>query len=231
MKPLKFFIIVSLLASNVVFGQTDSTAKKKKITEREFGMNVYAMEIRAGDFYTRYKTTFGGSVFNGLYYKAYYGKNVMRYSINYFRGKQKDNLLSKKRTVEYPFSIFQLSVGYQRMFTNGKFAPYVFGDVSMAYYKDVLLYSGGTYPWYDDYRFPYPYYQKEKARTGLMYSVSTGAGARIKLGKYMMVNVETAVQFYFSREPSDSQFGSAKAKRNIIGINGKPLTLGLAVLF
>lgn len=220
MNPLKFFIIVLLLAGHFVFGQTDSTTKKKKITEREFGMNVYAMEIRAGDFYTGYKTTFGNSVFNGLYYKTYRGKNVMRYSLNYFRGKQKNDFFRRGGWSEYSYSVLQLSAGYQRMFTSGKFAPYAFGDLSVGVCRDVMR-NYGYYPNYVvDYYYPY-----NSIRNRFMSDISAGIGLRIKFNKHVLMNIETAARFYYQYQQINS--GGA----NIFGIDGKPLTLGLGFIF
>src|SRR3954469_19216493 len=86
MKPI-FLLTVALicLMAKALPAQTDSLAHGTKSRQHELGMNLYVLSVQAGDFYSQYQRRVNNYVFNGIYYKYYYGKNALRGSFNYFQ--------------------------------------------------------------------------------------------------------------------------------------------------
>lgn len=223
MKKIRYSVMCLLLLGGCIQAQSDSIAKKKSRTY-EFGSNVYAMFIHGGDFYSHYKSTVENSGFNGLYFKLYNGKNAMRYSVDFFRSNGNASFfpLRKLHLSAYRASTsFQLSGGYQRMLGTRRFAPYVAADVFGEYYSDREENYG---VWYLLASSIAPnYYSYRRGWAGGAY---TGLGLRVACGNHITFNLESGLQFFCSREKSYDN-----RPYNSVGINGRPLTLTMGVLF
>ena len=216
---------LTFLLSSHFSAQTDSSSTKKaKNGGYELGMNLYTLGVNGGDFYSGYKHKLDNFVFNGLYLKIYFHKNVWRFSGNYFqklinlqdRTDSKDpSLLSSKS--------LQLTMGYQRMLGKGKhrITPYLSMDLAYDLKKELRMLDT-PFSLYDDYIG-----NVNSFTTTSLFSLSPGVGLRISLGKNLTLNLESNVQFFYGLERSNYQPETNK----MVGLTIHPLQCGLGFQF
>ncbi|MEO6305092.1 MAG: hypothetical protein ABIP51_18180 [Bacteroidia bacterium] len=188
---LFLFCAISLFTTKYT-AQTDSSKTKK--WARELGLNIYGLSINGGDYYTNYKTTANNYACSGLNVKFYNKRNVIRTSFDYLQQiivnsrffNLQNNLISSKG--------IQLSVGYQRMLSKKSTSLFVFTDISYKHANELRNIPSSYASW--DY-----YYRNQLTLvTSSVYSVSQGIGIRIKLRKNLLLTLESATQFYYSKE-------------------------------
>jgi hypothetical protein len=182
-----FFLLISIPAFS--FAQQAETPVHKN----ELGLNLFSIT----DF-QRYRGVVDKpevhadfNYFSGIYYKRYYGKNVLRASFNY---SQKS--IQSGSGFEMPFYYYysvaavqknlDISIGYERIFGTKKLQPYVFGDVVYNYmnYSGQQIYTGCFGPIEVD-RF-----SEEVAQ----YGISAGAGLRYNISPNIHLSYEFAAQ-------------------------------------
>ncbi len=232
MKPFTLLAFVCTLGTaclNDAVAQTDSSkapAATKKWS-REIGINVYSSTIRGGNFYSDYKPLYDHYAASGLSLKFFHGKSAIRSSVDYFQ----KIILNRVRAVherDISFKTLQVAAGYQRYFGNKRAMPYVFTDLSYSYGKELT-----RTPNYDalyDTFLPYPGYiygYNMATVTSHVWSASPGIGLRLRLGKNIILNFETAAEFFYMKE-----FGSYNYKSlRTTGINLKPLKCSFGFTF
>lgn len=229
-KQLYFFAL--LLCSLSVFSQKDSIAAKPNNTSNtvrfELGTFVYGLTLRPGDFATRYKMVWDHQVFSGVYCKRYYNKNAIRSSIEYSRRSVYfgDRSYSRFSSNRGELASLELKIGYQRMLSNRRVAPYIFADAEYSYFRS--LYYPTYYPYYSSYLIaPDYYYYQNYSLSGSFFSVSPGFGMRITLLPHIFVNAEASAQFFISKERGAYAYDTFSS----IGINVKPLKLSIGYAF
>jgi hypothetical protein len=221
-KAVQFYFLLVLMPVRL-FCQADSQAVKNGVSAKhELGMNLYAFSVRPGDFYSQYRNRIDNYLFNGLYYKRYYGRSAMRYSINYFQ--RLINFGNSFNGTYFPSRTFQAAIGYQRLLGKSlKTVPYVFADISYSSLSEV---RGGesyyNYPYYLSSSLAYyPYYDTYAVQT-FQGAVSPGIGLRIHLGKNVALTMETALQFFYQVE--NHSYRS-------IGVSARPFQCQIGFMF
>lgn len=218
MKTLRLLTLVCALGAGwQIQAQTDSskTITPAKKWQREIGLNVYSMNIRSGDFYSNYKTIYDHYAASGISLKFFHNKSAIRSSVDYLQ----------KIVVDAPrfindraisFKTLQFSAGYQRHFSNKKIMPYVFTDLSCSFGRELSQ----RYHNEPIYFLPYYPYNKNpvtiKTRT---FSAIPGIGLRLRLGKNIILNLETAAEFFYQKEFGADSYGV----HELTGINLKPM--------
>lgn len=186
---------------------------------REIGLTIYSSTIRGGNFYSDYKPLYDHYAASGLSLKFFHGKSAIRSSVDYFQ----KIILNKVRSVherDLSFKTLQVATGYQRYFGNKRLMPYVFTDLAYSYGKELThtpYYDG---PYYDT-NLPYPGYYGYKLTTitSHAWSAIPGIGLRLRFGKSIILNIETAAEFFYMKETSTYNYKYGRTS----GVNLKPL--------
>lgn len=231
MKPFTLLALVCTLGTACrMQAQADSSKalSVKKKWSHEIGLNVYSSTIRGGNFYSDYKTLYDHYAASGLSLKFFHGKSAIRTSADYFQ----KIILNRARAIhdrDISFKTLQVAAGYQRYFGNKKVMPYVFTDLSYSYGKELTRapYYGPLY--YDTY-LPYPGYiygSNLITVTSHAWSASPGIGLRLRMRKNIILNVETAAEFFYMKEFGTYNYRSLRTT----GINLKPLKCSFAFTF
>lgn len=229
MKPFTLLALVCTLGTACQMqAQADSSKALpgKKKWSREIGINVYSSTIRGGNFYSDYKPLYDHYAASGLSLKFFHGKSAIRSSVDYFQ----KIILNRVRAVherDISFKTLQVATGYQRYFGNKRAMPYVFTDVSYGYGKELT-----RTPNYDalyDTFLPYPGYYGYNMTTitSHVFSASPGIGLRLRLGKNMILNFETAAEFFYMKEFGTYNYRSLRTT----GVNLKPLKCSFGFTF
>ncbi len=219
MNPLKLLAILLFLTANgIITAQTNADGRQKKY---ELGMSLYSLVIRGGDYYSGYKNRVDNYVLSGIYFRKYYGRRVMRLSLDYQQkiGNNRpgwlgyDNGFISQR-------LLQCKAGYQYFFNSRSTGFYVSAD---------LAYSYSSEQWAYPLDYPLNYLSSYAPRAGGTADIRTSAfsclpavGLRIHLGKNVMLNLESAAQFFYAIENKSNK---------MIGINARPLNCSLGFRF
>lgn len=225
MKPFTLLIAAcafGLAMQAQVLPDASNPVSPTKKWSRELGLNVYSFAVRGGNFYTNYKTVYDHYAASGLSLKFFHGKSAIRTSADYFQKITIERARFSNESIS--FKSLQFSGGYQRYFGNKKVMPYVFTDLSYSYGKELMR-------GYNDGPLYFPYYRYEynlsTVRTSA-FSASPGIGLRLKLRKNMILNLETAAEFFYMKQFGTYTFGTAN---EITGINLKPLKCSFGFTF
>jgi hypothetical protein len=235
MKPFTQFMLICALGIawqtqaqaqglNDSAGQADSskTFIRTKKWSHEIGINVYSFAIRGGNFYSNYKTLNDHYAVSGLYLKWFHGKSAIRTSVDYFQ----KIIIDRPRAIhdkDVSFKTIQITAGYQRHFGNKNVMPYIFTDLAYSNAKELVQ----TY-FYDPLYLPYyPYQQNLITVKTSAVSASPGIGLRLRLKKNMILNLETAAEFFYMKQFDTDQNDA----RNITGFNVKPLRCSFGFIF
>jgi hypothetical protein len=199
MKHCLSILFLMVISPSLVEAQVDSLAAQsngaQNVIRREWGMNTYAFNLRPGDFYSGYKIVQDHYLFNGIYYKRYWGNNSMRYGVGFYQKIINDGTFFHTNSSRFIRSRFlQLSVGYQRMFSSRKVSPYFFSDVALQSVKELISGRSNTGTW--DYILPY--YGNSIMRKELGAGVSAGLGIRVRIKKSLVLNIESGTLFYYA---------------------------------
>lgn len=229
MKPLSLLVLVCTLGTACQMqAQTDSskTLKHTKKWSHEIGLNVYSSTMRGGNFYSDYKPLYDHYAASGLSLKFFHGKSAIRTSADYFQ----KIILNRVRAVherDISFKTLQVAAGYQRYFGNKKLMPYVFTDLSYSYGRELTRVPNYDALYYTIY-LPYPGYGYNMTTlTSHAFSASPGMGLRLRLRKNIILNFETAAEFFYMKEFSTYNYKSL----HTTGINLKPLKCSFAFTF
>jgi hypothetical protein len=224
-------LILTLLVSSL-YSQKDSLATSppdvKSKPQFEIGINLYGLFIRPGDYFSHYQKVWDSQVFSGIYVKRYTGKNAIRASVEYSRrnvyfGKQP---LSHNGVGKGQLASLELKLGFQRLLSSKKIAPYVFTDLEYTHFFRVSLLSPNYY--LSSLSVPYYYdYNRYYTLAGAFVSISPGIGMRWTLTKNLLLNIESSAQFFLSREMGVRNHEPV----NSIGLNVKPIKLSLGFKF
>lgn len=225
MKTLYAFTLALALCLSVdrLQAQQDSISKTSGTTKKwryEFGLNVYTLNMRAGDYYSQYKRVFDNYAASGLYVKYYHGKSAIRSSVDYLQKMIFEGYRVKDKNIS--FKTLQLAVGYQRHFGNKKVMPYVFTDLAFSRSRELQVYPYG--PLYLPMQY---YYTGPVSIRSTSYSAIPGLGLRINIRKHIILNFETAVEFFYMKAGDSYQVRSYK----MYGINAKPFKCSFGFLF
>lgn len=223
MKPFTLlFLGCALGIACQVKAQADSSTAPAHLKKwsRETGLTIYSSTIRGGSFYSDYNALYDHYAASGLSLKFFHRKSAIRSSVDYFQ----KIILNKVRATherDISFKTLQVAAGYQRYFGTKRLMPYVFTDLSYSFGKELLRapYHNALY---DDTYLPYPGYTYGYNLTTLTshaWSASPGIGLRLKLGKSMILNLETAAEFFYMKEFGTDNYRSLRTT----GINLKPL--------
>jgi hypothetical protein len=240
MKPFTLLALVCTLGTacqmqaqsqlNDSVGQSDSSkapAAMKKWS-REIGLNVYSSSVRGGNFYSDYKPLYDHYAASGLSLKFFHGKSAIRSSVDYFQ----KIILNSIRAVherDISFKTLQVAAGYQRYFGNKRVMPYVFTDLSYSYGKELTRVPYYNELYYDTF-LPYPGYiygYNMTTVTSHVWSASPGIGLRLRLGKNIILNFETAAEFFYMKDYETYNYKSHRTT----GINLKPLKCSFGFTF
>ncbi len=200
----------------------------KKTWSREPGINLYSSTVRGGSFYSDYKPVYDHYAASGLSLKFFHGKSAIRSSVDYFQ----KIILNRVRAVherDISFKTLQFAAGYQRHFGNKRAMPYVFTDLSYSYGKE-LTHTPYYGPLYYDTNLPYPGYiygYNMTTVTSHKWSASPGIGLRLRFGKNLILNVETAAEFFYMKEFGTYNYRSVRTT----GIHLKPLKCSFGFTF
>ena len=214
MKKLLFYLLLAILPSGI-FCQPEPQAAPK----HELGMNLYALTIRPGDFYSQYKNRIDNYLLNGLYYKLYFGRSALRCSFNYLR--RFNNASVRYGGNVYSSRTFQAAMGYQYALNKGsKTVPYVFADASFSLLNELRSRDGY-------YALPYHMsssiaYYPNYYTSCYQGAVSPGIGLRLHLGKNVMLTLETALQLFYEVEGHSYRS---------IGVSARPFQCQLGFMF
>lgn len=231
MKPFTLLFLVCAIGI-ACRGQAQADSSKAaahtKKWSREIGLNIYSSTIRSGNFYSDYKPVYDHYAASGLSLKFFHRKSAIRTSVDYFQ----KIILNRVRAVhkrDISFKTLPVAAGYQRYFGNKRLMPYVFTDLSYSYGKELT--SGPYYgPLYYDTYLPYPGYiygYNLTTITSHVFSASPGIGLRLRLGKNMILNLETAAEFFYMKEFGTYNYRSLRTT----GINLKPLKCSFGFTF
>lgn len=216
MKQLQTLLLAALLCcAGFATAQTDSSQahhKRKKVYE--MGIDLYALTLRPGDYYSGYKTMRDNQIFSGIYLKCFRGQYAMRFGVDYSQRTFSSDQWSHATSLD-------LKVGYQRMLGKRRLAAYVFADLEFSHMKREA-YGAPYYSIFADYYNPY---YTIISNTGCL---NPGLGLRWKLGKLVVLNLESGVQLYYSSE-SGSAF--SYDKNTSVGMNVRVAKLNLGFTF
>lgn len=205
----------------------DSVSPKKKVFY-EMGMNIYALTMRGGDFYTKYDVVLDNQIFSGIYFKLFKGKNSLRTSLNYSNRNVYNSVppFSHSRGALGQLKSIEINLGYQRMFGKKKLAPYFYSDLEYIHFWQLGQIQPAFYPtpYYSSYSYDYYRYY---SLTGSFYCLSPGMGLRWRIGNHLVLNFETGAQFFYSKE---FDFYGSRLVNNV-GINAKPLKFSLGFTY
>jgi|GEM_PF-2049856 len=237
MKPFTLLTLVCALGIacqaqaqlNDAAGQTDPSKNPAhaKRWSRETSLNVYSSAIRGGNFYSDYQTRYDHYAASGLSLKFFHRKSAIRTSIDYFQ----KIILNRVRSVherDLSFKTLQIAAGYQRYFGNKRVMPYVFTDLAYSYGTELTRVPYYDTPYYDTY-LPYPGYYGYNLTTitSHAWSANPGIGLRLRLGKSMILNLETAAEFFYMKESATYSYTPGRTS----GINLKPLKCSFGFTF
>lgn len=225
MKTLPAFTLALALCLSVdrLQAQQDSIPKTPVTTKKwrcELGLNVYTLNMRAGDYYSQYKRVFDNYAASGLYARYYHSKSAIRTSVDYLQKMIFEGYRIKDKSIS--FKTLQVAVGYQRHFGNKRVMPYVFTDLAFSRSRELHAYPYG--PLY----LPAPsYYRSMVSIRSSSYSAIPGLGLRISIRKHIILNVETAVEFFYMKTGDPYQAKSYQ----VYGIQAKPFKCSFGFLF
>lgn len=125
---------------------------------------------------------------------------------------------------DFSFKTLQVAAGYQRHFGNKKLMPYVYTDLSYGFGKELTrsFYNGPFY-YLADYRYGYT---STEIRTRT-FSATPGLGLRIRLGKNLILNFETAAEFFYMKQYD----AYIHTPHTLTGINLKPFKASFGFTF
>lgn len=232
MKTLHAFALALALclSADALQAQQDSIPKTSVATKKwryEFGLNVYTLNMRGGDYYSRYKRVFDNYAASGLYARYYHGKSAIRTSVDYLQKMIFEGYRAKDNSIS--FKTLQLAVGYQRHFGNKKVMPYVFTDLAFSRSRELQSYPYNPYylP-YGSLYLPAQYYGTSAVSIrSSSYSATPGLGLRLNIRKHIILNFETAVEFFYMKAGDSYQARSYK----MYGIHAKPFRCSFGFLF
>lgn len=218
MKTPSLILLFGAMLALTGNAQSDSISRNSKAAtwQREASLTVYAGTIRGGNFYSQYRSRYDQYAFSGISMKFFRGPHAIRSSVDYFQrmgiGKA---YFPDDRTIS--FKTFQLAAGYQYHFGKGRVMPYLFADLSYGFGKELVhvpYYRELAYPTH----LPYVYEHDLQTVTTHAFSLTPGAGLRFRLGKQLVLNVESAAEFFVMR-----QLDLYLPASNVVGINAKVL--------
>jgi len=216
MKHVQTLLLAVLVCcAGFAAAQADSgQARHKRKTVYEMGINLYALTLRPGDYYSGYSTIRDNQIFSGIYLKCFHGQYALRFGVDYsqrtFAAGQWNHATS-----------FDLKAGCQRLLGKRRLAAYVFADLEFSHMTR-QAYGAPYYSIYADYYNPY---YTINSNTGCL---SPGLGLRWKLGKLVVLNLESGVQLYYA-----SEFGTGFSydKSTSVGMNVRVAKLNLGFTF
>gem|GEM_PF-5162555 len=209
----------SLMAIQVLNlnGQLSTTVEQipasSKTRVMEMGMNLYTLGFT--NTYNKYSSfmysyypqnhAFDHYFMNGAYFKYVKGNNGIRVSANYFQKLAYfDQTILYSGYSDYPAygsastRTGEFKVGYQRLMGKRKLAPYFFTDFRYGYsqQKGSYYYSNHAFWCTNAHIVPV---ENEYLIEQSTFGVNGGLGLRLILGPLITFNLESNVEFYFSR--------------------------------
>lgn len=193
---IRHIAISILILSAVKVSCQEPQAPKKNVFE--LGFNLYAVNNRGRGGSLENAPNFYHHLFNGIYAKIFHGKNGARLMLSYYRSAnyQRDAVIILARDFK-PFlatggpRVYQeaeIRLGYQRMLSTKRFAPYFFADVRLSQ-------STTVEPWYcptctviqEARTYVYP---TVKRSAGIL----SGLGLRLNLCRRLFLNAESGFE-------------------------------------
>lgn len=221
MKDLRLLCTCVLLT--VFLGLKAQTDTLKKTThlkkwDHEFGMNLYTLNIRGGDYYSKYSAVVDNYAASGFYCKFYRGKNSIRTSADFLQKIILDRYSHSSNTLS--LRSLQLVAGYQRHFGNKKITPYIFTDFTFNYSRERRY---ANYLGYDYIG----YYNLPLTSRSAIFGVTPGIGLRIRIKRNITLSVESAAEFFYMKT---SENGTGNYYEST-GLTAKPLKCSFGFMF
>ncbi len=234
--------LIGLFATPQLLAQTDITAPvasdKKSPRFFETGMQLYSLDLANVDYYFQGDPkTVRNSFVNGLYFKYFSGKNVLRASLGYTERvyDYKEGVYPMYSSSSYrpsnvsTFRKGEVKVGYQRLFGSKKLSAYFFAELNYSYSQQKGT-SGYSYYYVDalyyDYRYNYTTsdFLIERSQLG----ISKGLGLRWNVVRSLVLNLETNVQYYYYMQ---QDIKHSTYKQRGLGLNFSPVQFSLGFKF
>ncbi len=217
-----------LFAALFIFPATlfaqEISAPQEVIRRHEIGVNLFAITDFNTSFHRYPGVTYTSASFHpvpGLYYRHYFGKNVLRVAVDYLSKAGSDN--NDSYTWESTSRAGVIRAGYERELGGGKLVPYVASDLGFAYSK---LVDNGTC---ETCSTPVSVTFTE---TKAEYGISAGAGIKYKPFPRMMLTLETSGQAFYRKTIKSTGYSNYCNDCGEFGLRYNPVrTLGLSFLF
>lgn len=199
----------------------------------ELGMQLYSLGLTATDHYYYYNPKLvDHTLFSGLYFKWFKGRDVLRASFSY---SQKVVLSTDLYSSYWPqphhngiIRAGDLKIGYQRLFRSKKLAPYFFVDVHYGYSKQNGRFGNYMYPMYNELTVPWQNNDREYLIERSQLGICKGLGLRWNVANRLVLNLETYLEYYYYLQ---QDIKNSTYKQRGLGLNFNPVQFSVGFKF
>lgn len=199
----------------------------------ELGMQLYTLGLTPVDQYTNSNSTvFENTLFSGLYFKWFKGRDVLRASFSYIqKAVLSDNPYTSLGYLSQNNGVLRagsLTIGYQRLLGSKKLAPYFFVDLHYGYSKQNGRFDYYMYPMYNELTVPWQDNGREYLVERSQFGLCKGLGLRWNVASRLVLNLETYLEYYYYIQ---QDIKNSTYKQRGLGLNFNPVQLSVGFKF